>query len=157
MCCFDWVFWKANAFPFSGEGALTMNATVPTITALYAALLGLLGAALTINVIVNRVRAKVEIADGGVAALAQAIRAHANFAEQAPLALILIGLAEVLGTRPWIVQVFGVVLVLARLASAIGLNRTLKNSPPRQLGASGTILVLIVASLAILLALAGIR
>jgi uncharacterized membrane protein YecN with MAPEG domain len=55
------------------------------------------------------------------------------------------------------VQVFGVVLVLARLASAIGLNRTLKNSPPRQLGASGTILVLIVASLAILLALAGIR
>ncbi len=66
MSCFDWVFGKANAFPFSGEGALTMNAAVPTITALYAALLGLLGAALTINVIVNRVRAKVEIADGGV-------------------------------------------------------------------------------------------
>ena len=62
-----------------------------------------------------------------------------------------------LGTRPVIVHVFGVVLVLARLASAIGLNRTLKNSPPRQLGASGTILVLIAASLAILLALAGIR
>jgi uncharacterized membrane protein YecN with MAPEG domain len=134
-----------------------MNATVPTITALYAALLGLLGAALTINVIVNRVRAKVDIADGGVAALAQAIRAHANFAEQAPIALIVIGLAEVLGTRPVIVQVFGVVLVLARLASAIGLNLTLKNSPPRQLGASGTLLVLIAASLAILLALAGIR
>jgi len=130
-----------------------MNAMVPTITALYAALLGLLGAALTINVIVNRVRAKVDVADGGVAALAQAIRAHANFAEHVPIALIVIGLAEVLGTRP----VIGVVLVLARLASAIGLNRTLKNSPPRQLGASGTLLVLIAASLAILLALAGIR
>jgi uncharacterized membrane protein YecN with MAPEG domain len=134
-----------------------MNATVPTITALYAALLGLLGAALTINVIVNRVRAKVDFADGGVAALAQAIRAHANFAEQAPIALIIIGLAEVLGTRPLIVHVFGVVLVLARLASAVGLNRTLKNSPPRQIGASGTILVLIAASLVVLLALAGIR
>jgi uncharacterized protein len=134
-----------------------MNATVPTITALYAALLGLLGAALTINVIVNRVRAKVDIADGGVATLAQAIRAHANFAEQAPIALILIGLAETLGTRAVIVHVFGVVLVLARLASAIGLNRTLRQSPPRQLGASGTILVLIAASLAILLALAGLK
>jgi len=134
-----------------------MNATVPIITALYAALLGLLGAALTINVIVNRVRAKVDIADGGVAALAQAIRAHANFAEQAPLALIVIALAETFGTRAVIVHVFGVVLVLARLASAIGLNRTLKQSPPRQLGASGTILVLIAASIALLLALAGIR
>ncbi|MFZ0841193.1 MAG: MAPEG family protein, partial [Xanthobacteraceae bacterium] len=99
-----------------------MNATVPTITALYAALLGLLGAALTINVIVNRVRAKVDIADGGVVALAQAIRAHANFAEHAPIALIVIALAEVLGTRPLILHVFGVVLVLARLASAVGLN-----------------------------------
>jgi uncharacterized protein len=134
-----------------------MNAMVPTITALYAALLGLLGAALTINVIVNRVRAKVDIADGGATALAQAIRAHANFAEHAPIALIVIGLAEVLGTRPLIVHVFGAVLVLARLASAIGLNRTLKQSPPRQLGASGTVLVVIAASLAILLALAGLR
>jgi uncharacterized protein len=134
-----------------------MNATVPTVTALYAALLGLLGAALTINVIINRVRAKVEIADGGVAALAQAIRAHANFAEQAPIALIVIAMAEMLGTRPLIVHVFGVVLVLARLANAIGLNRTLQQSPPRQLGASGTILVLIAASLAVLLAFAGVK
>src|SRR6516164_3416905 len=134
-----------------------MNMTVPSITAFYAALLGLLGAGLTVNVIVNRVRSKVDAGDGGVAALAQAIRAHANFAEQAPIALIVIGLAETLGTRAVIVHVFGVVLVLARLASAIGLNRTLKQSPPRQLGASGTILVVIAASLAILLALAGIR
>ncbi|MFZ0116267.1 MAG: MAPEG family protein, partial [Xanthobacteraceae bacterium] len=66
-----------------------MNTTVPSITAFYAALLGLLGAALT-NVIVNRVRSKVDAGDGGVAKLAQAVRAHANFAEQAPLALIVI-------------------------------------------------------------------
>ena len=53
------MFGRVHALQISGEGALTMNAMVPTITALYAALLGLLGAALTINVIVNRVRAKV--------------------------------------------------------------------------------------------------
>jgi uncharacterized membrane protein YecN with MAPEG domain len=133
-----------------------MNTTVPSITAFYAALLGLLGAALTINVIVNRVRSKVDAGDGGVAKLAQAVRAHANFAEQAPLALIVIGLAEMLGARPLVVQILGVALVLARLASAIGL-RTLGQSPPRQLGASVTALVVIAASIAILLALAGLR
>jgi uncharacterized membrane protein YecN with MAPEG domain len=134
-----------------------MNTTVPSVTAFYAALLGLLGAALTINVIVNRVRSKVDAGDGGVAKLAQAIRAHANFAEQAPLALIVIGLAEMLGARPLVLQILGVALVLARLASAIGLNRTLGQSPPRQLGASVTALVVIAASIAILLALAGLR
>jgi uncharacterized protein len=134
-----------------------MNATVPTIAALYAALLGLLGAALTINVIVNRVRSKVDAGDGGVAKLAQAIRAHANFAEQAPLALIVIAFAEALGTRPWLVHIFGVALVLARLASALGLNRTLGQSPPRQLGASVTALVVIASAIAILLAVGGVR
>jgi uncharacterized protein len=134
-----------------------MNATVPTIAALYAALLGLLGAALTINVIVNRVRSKVDAGDGGVAKLAQAIRAHANFAEQAPLALIVIAFAEALGTRPWLVHILGVALVLARLASAFGLNRTLGQSPPRQLGASVTALVVIASAIAILLAVGGVR
>jgi uncharacterized protein len=134
-----------------------MNAIVPSITALYAALLGLLGATLTINVITNRVRSKVDTGDGGVPKLAQAIRAHANFAEQAPLALIVIAFAEALGTRAWLVHVLGVALVLARLASAIGLNRTLGQSPPRQLGASVTALVVIASSIAILLALGGFR
>ncbi len=134
-----------------------MNATVPTITALYAALLGLLAAALTINVIVNRVRSKVDAGDGGVARLAQAIRAHANFAEQAPIALIVIAFAEALGTRAFLVHIFGVALVLARLASAIGLNRTLGQSPPRQLGASVTALVVVASSIAVLLAIGGLR
>jgi uncharacterized membrane protein YecN with MAPEG domain len=66
-------------------------------------------------------------------------------------------LAEMLGARPLVVQILGVALVLARLASAIGLNRTLGQSPPRQLGASVTALVVIAASIAILLALAGLR
>ena len=47
-----------------------MNATIPMICAVYAAILGLLGAALTVNVIVNRVRSGVDAGDGGVAKLA---------------------------------------------------------------------------------------
>ena len=53
----------------------------PSISALYVAVLGFLGAGLTINVIVNRVHDKVDAGDGGVTTLAQAIRAHANFVE----------------------------------------------------------------------------
>ena len=41
-----------------------MNATIPMITALYAAILGFLGAALTINAIRHRVRSGVSTGDG---------------------------------------------------------------------------------------------
>ncbi len=58
-----------------------MASTAP-IFALYAAILGLLAAALTLNVILNRVRCGVESGDGGVPALMQAMRAHGNFIER---------------------------------------------------------------------------
>jgi uncharacterized membrane protein YecN with MAPEG domain len=134
-----------------------MNAIVPMTAAVYAALVGLLGAALTINVIANRVRSGVDAGDGGVSRLAQAIRAHANFAEQAPLALIVIALAETLGARTAVVHILGAALVAARLASAYALNRSLGQSPLRQFGGGVTVLVLAAASVAILLALGGMR
>jgi len=134
-----------------------MNATIPMICAVYAAILGLLGAALTVNVIVNRVRSGVDAGDGGVAKLAQAIRAQANFVEQAPLALIVIALAEALGARVLVVHILAVALVAARLASAYALNRTLAQSPLRQFGGGVSVLVLAAASVVLLLAVAGVR
>jgi uncharacterized protein len=124
----------------------------PFYTAVYTAILGLLAALLTVNVIVNRVRAKVDIADGGVAALAQAIRAHANFAEHTPLALLLIGLVEAFGYRAAIVNGLAVVLLVARLLSAWGLNSSLKQSFGRQSGAGLTILVTVISAVLILYA-----
>jgi uncharacterized protein len=134
-----------------------MNATLFLNTAIYAALLGLLGAALTINVIVNRVRSCINAGDGGVPALAQAIRAHANFVEQAPIALIVLGLAEVSGARGLVVNILGVALIAARLSSAYALNRTLAQSPLRQFGGGVSVLILAAASLVLLLALGGVR
>jgi uncharacterized membrane protein YecN with MAPEG domain len=133
-----------------------MNA-IPMITALYAAILGFLGAALTINAIRHRVRSGVSTGDGKDAGLAQAIRAHGNFAEQVPLALLVISFAEVLGSRPLVVHVLGVVLVAARLLSAYALNRSLAQTPQRNFAAAVTQLVVVVASAAILLAMYGIR
>jgi uncharacterized protein len=134
-----------------------MNATSPMITAVYAAILGLLGAGLTANVIVNRVRTRVDAGDGGIATLTQAIRAQGNFVEQAPLALIIIALAEAVGANPLVLQVLGVVLIASRLASAYALNRSLAQSPLRQFGGGSSVLVLAAASVVLLLAAIGVR
>ena len=132
-----------------------MTPAFPFYTAIYAALLGVLAAILAVNVIVNRVRAKVDVGDGGVAALAQAIRAHANFAEHTPIALILVGLVEALGYPGSIAIALGGVLLAARLLSAWGLNSTLRQSFGRQAGAGLTILVMLAAAALILYAAIG--
>lgn len=129
-----------------------MTLVFPSYTAIYAALLGILAAVLAVNVIVNRVRARVDVGDGGVAALAQAIRAHANFAEHTPIALILVGLVEVVGYPAPIALGLGGVLLAARLLSAWGLNSTLRQSFGRQAGAGLTILVMLAAAALILYA-----
>ncbi len=134
-----------------------MNATIALYTGHYAALLGLLGAVLTVNVIVNRVRSRIDAGDGGVPALARAIRAHANFVEQAPIALIVLGLAEASGARTLVVNGVGIALIAARLASAYALNRTLAQSPLRQFGGGVSVLILAAASIALLLAWGGVR
>lgn len=127
-----------------------MSATVPWITALYAALLGLLAAALTVRVILGRVRSGVQAGDGGDAQLAQAIRAHANLSEQVPLALLLIALAEVTGAPGAVVHALGAALLVARLANAWGLSHSLGPTKPRQAGAGLTVLVVTVTALMIL-------
>ena len=127
-----------------------MTANPPFVTAIFAAILGLLAAALTANVIIHRVRLKVDSGDGGLPAMAQAIRAHGNFAEHVPLALLLIAAVEMLGAARWLVVALGAALLVARLASALGLGRSLAGTPPRQIGAALTLAVTIVASVTIL-------
>lgn len=128
----------------------------PFVSALYVAVLGFLGAGLTINVIVNRVHYKVDAGDGGVAKLAQAIRAQANFVEQAPLALLIIAFVEASGTNTLVVHILGMALVAARLASAYALNRSLAQSSLRQFGAGISILVVVAGAAAILVARSGL-
>ena len=127
-----------------------MTTAIPSIAALYAALLGLLAAVLTVRVIMRRVKTGVPAGDGGNAELAQAIRAHANLVEQAPLALLLIALAEATGSPAAAIHALGAALVLARLANAWGLSHSLGPTMPRQSGAGLTVLVVVVTSLLIL-------
>jgi hypothetical protein len=131
-----------------------MFASVPITAALYVAIHGLLAVVLTVRVILHRVKSRITAGDGGNAGLAQAIRAHANFAEQVPLALLLIVLAEMLGSPAALIHALGAVLVIARLFNAVGLSRSLGPTMPRQSGAGLTVLVVTAASLAILYRLA---
>src|SRR5277367_6951796 len=136
-------------------GDSSMNATVPSIS-IYVALLALLAAALTVNVL-NRVRSGVASGDGGVSGLVQAIRAHANFTEQAPIALIAIACGEASGVRPLVVNILGVALIVERLTAAYALNRSIGQSPPRQFAGGLTILILVAAGIAALLPTFGMR
>jgi uncharacterized protein len=135
-----------------------MTFTPPVITAGYAALVGLLAAFLTVRVIINRGRFKVDTGDGGQAHLAQSIRAHGNLTEHAPIALLLIGFAEMLQAPTLAVMGLGGAMLLARLASAWGLSRSLHmESKARQSGAGLTVLVLVLTALLVLYRLMGAR
>jgi uncharacterized membrane protein YecN with MAPEG domain len=115
-------------------------------TAIYAALLGLVLLALTWNVMrLRRVRA-VGIGHGEHEDLHRAIRAHGNFVEYVPMALILILSVELLAYRAWVVHALGMALVVGRIVHAYGLARSSGASTGRAVGIGITWLVIFVAS-----------
>jgi uncharacterized membrane protein YecN with MAPEG domain len=123
---------------------------VPTISAVCAAILGLLAALLAVQVIRNRVRFNINAGDGGNPVLAQSIRAHSNLAEHGPLALLLLSFAEAGGAWRGLILTLGAALVVARFASAWGLSHSLGPTSARQAGAGLTVLVIVISSLLIL-------
>ena len=119
----------------------------PHITAVYAALVGLLLLGLSWQVTRHRQRARVSLGAGGDEALERAIRTHANLVEYAPLAVLLIALAEMNGAPSWWTHATGALLVIARCLHAWGLSGTSGVSPGRYWGTALTWLTILVASL----------
>lgn len=70
-----------------------------------------------------RMSEKVIHGDGGNPALIRRMRAHANFIENVPLALILIGAIEMTGKGGTWLAVVGAVFMLARVAHVIGMDK----------------------------------
>ncbi|HKX54865.1 MAG TPA: MAPEG family protein [Xanthomonadales bacterium] len=122
------------------------------ITALYAALLGLLFIVLSFRVSKHRLAGHVSLGDGDNPDLAQAIRAHGNFAEYVPLALILMGLAEAQGAAAGLLHALGAGLLLGRIAHAWGISQPNAVHNARKLGIVLTWLSIAVASVYLLLA-----
>ncbi len=74
------------------------------------------------------------------------MRRHANFIEYVPLALILIGLLEFNGAPTLAIHALGGGLVVFRIAHAVGLKADTIEGMGRLIGAAGTSLVMLVAS-----------
>lgn len=120
---------------------------MPIITALYAGLLGLVAFGVAFPAGRLRGRLGISVGDGGNRELLCAMRRHANFTEWVPLALILIALLELNGAPAAALHSLGAILVLARISHAVGLRPDSMKSLPRFVGATGTILVTLVASI----------
>ena len=117
------------------------------VTMLYTSLLGLLMIILSIGVSRNRLKTRVSIGSGGDASLENAIRAHGNFCEYVPLALLLLLMAESVVTQTWLLHVFGLTFFLARVSHAWGMTRPVNVNLGRRLGAGLTLLMIISISL----------
>jgi uncharacterized membrane protein YecN with MAPEG domain len=110
--------------------------------------LTLAGAAALLNIWLaardSRLRAalKVSVGDGGQEALVRRMRAHANYAENMPIVLILIGLIELAGGDARILWAAGILFIVARILHAFGMDQ---GSPSRlrAIGMIGSTLVLL--------------
>jgi uncharacterized membrane protein YecN with MAPEG domain len=127
----------------------------PAVTAVYAALFGLVLFALSIWVIATRLRQNVLIGDGGNDALTRCMRAHANFTEYMPLILILAGLFETAGGSRPILRIVLTVLLVARVAHPFGM--VAKENSIQQFACRGLPAILTFVSLAVLSVLLLIR
>jgi uncharacterized membrane protein YecN with MAPEG domain len=120
------------------------------ITGLYAAIAGLLVVVFGVRVTLRRRALKIGIGNGGDAVLAQRIRVHANAVEYLPLALLLLLILELNHTQPLVLHVFGIALILGRIAHAIGLSSSPGITPGRGVGMVLTWLTIAVMSLLLL-------
>jgi uncharacterized protein len=117
------------------------------VTAIYAALLGLMLLVLKFRVIGARRRLKVDVLDGGERDVVRRMRVHGNFAEHVPIALILMAIVELNGAEAWNIHALGVVLIVARILHAHGLESIPGKSFGRAAGVLGTTAVIISAAL----------
>lgn len=117
-----------------------------SVVLLYTSLLALLLLALSYNVVRLRQQHQVGIGTGAVQALERAVRAHANFCEYVPMALLLLALIEFGGNVPaWALHVLGLLLLAGRVSHAVGLSRSAGASRARVIGTVLTWAVLLVA------------
>lgn len=118
------------------------------ITALTAAICGIMLLLTAIDTVRQRIRAQKAFGDGGDQKLISASRSHGNLAEHAPIAIILIGVLELAKVSHYGLTAVAVFFLFARVCHIFGLYAPMSTKPPvpRQIGVIGTW-----ASLAILI------
>ncbi|HEY3857995.1 MAG TPA: MAPEG family protein [Gammaproteobacteria bacterium] len=104
------------------------------ITALYAAICGLLLVFMAVRVSYARGKLKVDLGDGGKDDMLRAMRTHGNAAEYIPISLILLFFLEMQGSAHWWLHVCGITLVVSRLLHMQGLMQSATLTPGRLVG-----------------------
>ena len=119
------------------------------ITALYAGIMMIFALVLSFYAGSFRGKSGISVLFGEPAnmELAERIRIHQNFLEYVPMAIILMGIIEINGGNTTFLHVFGVVLIISRIAHAVGLKHDNMGHPGRVIGAGGTALISIAAAL----------
>jgi uncharacterized protein len=107
------------------------------VTSVYAGIFGVLFFIFTMRVGLYRAKNQISFGDGGDAELTKRVRAHGNFVESVPIALILLGLAEAGGASTTLLHVAAVMLLVGRLSHWLQLSGFIK---PIQFRMAGMIL-----------------
>ena len=126
---------------------------LPSITAGYLAVLALLYAALSAQVVRLRLKTRTAFSDGGSIELRSAIRAHAHFAEYVPITALMVAMLEMSGASALRIHLLMAALLLARLLHPLGMYakpNTLSFRIGRVGGMTITIALLTVCALLIL-------
>ena len=126
----------------------------PAITAFYGSILALILVGLSAWVIAGRGSKNTMLGDGGDPSMTRRIRAHANFIEYVPLALVILALLEGSGASHGLVRTLLIILVIARILHPFGMiapNNTPQQYACRGGGIAGTLLVIVVAALVLLI------
>ena len=118
------------------------------ITPIYASLIALLFVLLSLRVIAARRQSRVPLGDGGDPILLRRLRAHGNFAEYAPLVIVLMALAELQGAAGIALHAIGALLIGGRLVHAFGVSQEPENYRLRVAGMALTFTALIMGALA---------
>ena len=123
------------------------------VTLAAAAAAALVNIWLSARVVTARRPLKISVGDGGDDVVLRRMRAHANFAENMPIFLILLAALEIAGGDRTIVVPAAIAFVIARIAHGIGMDGG-SVARLRMLGMmTTTIAILLLAGYAILMAL----
>lgn len=117
------------------------------ITAIYAGILGLMLVVLGLRVVAARRQVMVGVGDGGHPVLKRRIRAHGNFTEYVPMALLLMGMIEMQGVAASLLHSLGITLIIGRVIHAVNISRSDERIPVRVAGMLLTFGVIAVASI----------
>ena len=118
------------------------------VTLTYASIFALFAMVLSFRAGSHRGKTGISVLYGDPAnmELAERVRAHQNFLEYVPLILIMFGALEAQGVSRTFLYVMGDLLIVARIAHAIGLKHDNMMHKGRLIGAGGTALITVITA-----------